>query len=128
LLSDTDILPPRSGLSSPRPLREYGNVRYHTRMWPFTRRFTESKEAEDRLGTLSRRLDDCESKVRMLTGEWTDTLDRIDRQVGRLAKRQARDAVAAEVGPQDQANGHGPLDEVELRRSRTASPTSRGSL
>ncbi len=61
-------------------------------MWPWKR-----QDAKDGLQTLSRRLDDVESTVRSLKTEWLDTLDRLERIAGRLAKRAQRDGQAAGV-------------------------------
>lgn len=95
---------------------------------PFWRR-KDGKEAEDRLGTLSRRLDDVESKVRTIGLEWNDTIDRLERLVGRFTKRAQR-ALAAEEAPEPDRpsprNGSGapPQDEVTLRRSRLTYPSA----
>lgn len=89
-------------------------------MWPFRRK--ELPADNDRLGTLSRRLDDVESKVRTLTGEWHDTLDRLDRQVGRLVKRQSRALAREESEEVAEPAPQGPVDIVALRRSRGARP------
>jgi hypothetical protein len=88
----------------------------------------------DRLGTLSRRLDDIESRVRTLTSEWLDTLDRIERVLGRLVKRGQR-AQAATEGEDASSPGNGaalssdaapaPGDEVARRRTRLVNPARR---
>ncbi len=70
-------------------------------MWPWQR---------DSLRKLSGRLDEVESKVRMLVSEWTDVLDRLERMAGRLAKREQRDSPAVLSGPAPEARGnHAPL-------------------
>jgi hypothetical protein len=89
-------------------------------MWPFRRR--ELPAETDRLGTISRRLDDVESKVRTMQGEWHDTLDRLDRQVGRLVKRQARALATEEPSEPAEPTRQTTLDIVALRRSRAARP------
>ena len=48
----------------------------------------------DSPSTAARRLDDVESQVRMLKTEWLDTLDKLERLVGRVAKRAERDQAA----------------------------------
>jgi len=76
---------------------------------------------EDRLGTLTRRLDDAESKVRTLTTEWLDTLDRIERILGRLTKRAQRADAPPDVAS-PQVNGETAEDPVQriirIRRNR----------
>ena len=92
-------------------------------MWPWRSSEKRASTEDDRLATLSRRLDDAESKIRMLTGEWQDTLDRMERILGRLNKRAARaEAPAPEPEP---VNGHDHSEAeriVALRRSRVARP------
>ena len=84
-------------------------------------------EQTDRVGTLSRRLDDVESQLRMLKTEWTDTLERLDRMLGRIVKRSAR-ALASEAAPADlpepgsESSPASSLDEVAVRRSARAFP------
>ncbi len=65
-------------------------------MWPF-RRAKEPDSVGDRLLTALRRLDDLESGQRLLKTEWLDTLDRLERIAGRLAKRVERDGKATGV-------------------------------
>lgn len=99
-------------------------------MWPFSKRAA----ADDRLSTLSRRLDDVESKARTLTAEWLDTLDRIERVLGRLVKRGERErdraaSDAAAVNGADPGGQHQPpgaaADEVAVRRARFVNPAAR---
>lgn len=81
-------------------------------------------EEEDRLATLARRLDDAESQVRMLKTEWLDTLDKLERLTGRLAKRAQRDAPAPVNGAEEPHQAPMP-DVVALRRSRMVNPAGR---
>ena len=68
----------------------------HCVMWPFTR-----KETRDTCRTLAARLDDVESRLKLLTGEWNDVLDRLDRMVGRVVKRAQRDGAPSLIPPAD---------------------------
>jgi hypothetical protein len=75
---------------------------------------------DDRLATLSRRLDDAESAIRSLKGEWIDTLERNERMLGRIVKRAAR---AQESLPlPDESPPSASLDEVAIRRARGTFP------
>ena len=80
-----------------------------------------SKDAEDRIATLSRRLDDVESAFRKIRAEWTDSEERMSRIAGRLAKRAARDLERAEAADAPPAVAQ-PPDEVALRRARRSFP------
>lgn len=95
--------------------------------------FSKRQDSSDRLATLSRRLDDAESTLRMLKTEWLDTLERLERMVGRFAKRREREAAreaTPEAEPGEGANGQSPslagLDEVAVRRSPRRFPGQRG--
>lgn len=59
-------------------------------MWPFSRP-KEDDSVADRLSTVVGRLGELESQVRLLKTEWLDTLDRLERIAGRLAKRAERE-------------------------------------
>lgn len=63
-------------------------------MWPF-RRDASSGRGGDTLPTLSERIDALERRFKMLDGEWSETLDRLNRLSGRLAKREERDGRGA---------------------------------
>lgn len=101
-----------------------------TQMWPFRRAGSDSTH-DDRLATLSRRLDDVESKCRTLGLEWQDVLDRLERLAGRVAKRGQRDG-AALLAPGDAPEappatpappaGSRALADVLKRRSVRAPP------
>lgn len=97
-------------------------------MWPWKR-----KASTDPPATADRRLDDLESQFRMLKGEWLDTLDRLERLAGRLAKRAEREAGAPVLtsppqsepeGPRAPYNGSRAMADVMKRRARPlVSPT-----
>lgn len=84
----------------------------------------ETPETRDRLGTLSARLDDVESSVRKLRVEWQDVVDRLERIMGRMNKRAARQAQAeAEAEAEVEAPPSHPVDdEVTKRRTRLFGP------
>ncbi len=100
-------------------------------MWPFSGR-KEPDGVGDRLSTALRRLDDLESGHRLLKTEWLDTLDRLERIAGRLAKRAERDGkhVLAEEGPAAPVASPPPasraLLDVQRRRAPRVMP-GRGS-
>lgn len=103
-------------------------------MWPFSRRVRLAAVEDDRIATLSRRLDDAESKVRGLTTEWLDTLERIERVLGRMVKRSERavragsDPAPANGAEEGAAGLQAPssvADEVAVRRSRLVNPARR---
>ena len=73
---------------------------------------------EDRLRTLSGRIDDVESDLRRVRVEWRDVLDRLDRMAGRLRKRLEREAAAAvEEQPTVEEQPESEFDrEMRLRR------------
>lgn len=85
-----------------------------------------SKDAEDRIATLSRRLDDVESAFRKVRAEWTDAEERMSRIAGRLAKRAARELERLDPPPPDEARDRAPPDEVALRRQRRVFPNGSG--
>lgn len=72
-------------------------------MWPWKR-----KEKGDTPATDGGRLAEVESQVRMLKGEWLDTLDRMERLAGRLAKRAEREQGAPALTQAPQAEPEGP--------------------
>lgn len=91
-------------------------------MWPWKR-----KEKSDTPATDGGRLAEVESQVRMLKGEWLDTLDRMERLAGRLAKRAEREQGAPVLTrtPQDEPeaprapyNGSRAMADVMKRRAR----------
>ena len=87
-------------------------------MWWKKRSDAEPRATADALATLARRLDDAESALRRLHVEWTDTLDRVTRMAGRVAKRAER---AREVDDQDQdapTNGAMTPAQVEVAKRR----------
>jgi hypothetical protein len=85
------------------------------------------QQSDDTLRTLKNSIEDLQSDVRRLRGEWEDALDRFERIMGRLNKRAQRDAPpppADGVGRPVRVNGApeaevpaDPLDEVLIRRS-----------
>ena len=80
----------------------------------------------DALATLSRRIDDVESTVRLLKSEWLDTLDRIERIAGRLAKRAVRDAPRDEAPDGAHTPVQGSFDPIAIRRNGGRFPGSGG--
>lgn len=85
-----------------------------------------SKNDGDRLGTLSRRLDDVESEVRRIRVEWRDVLDRLDRLAGRIAKRQQRalEQLAEEPASTPEEQPESDFErEIRLRRGPTRAVT-----
>lgn len=75
----------------------------------------------DRLGTLSRRLDDVESDLRRMKGEWLDTHDKLAKLAGRLRKRAEREleAAAAEEPTQEAPQESDFEREIRIRRGPT---------
>lgn len=59
---------------------------------------------EDHLRTVLGRVEEVESKLRRLEGEWTDAYEKLARLSGRIRKRAERElSVAAEVEPAEEA-------------------------
>lgn len=83
---------------------------------------------DDRLSTALRRLDDAESQLRLLKTEWLDTLDRLERIAGRLAKRAERDGRSVLAAETPAAPDQAPppvsraLADVLRRRARHSPP------
>lgn len=69
-------------------------------MWPWKR-----QAIEDRVKTAEGRLSDAESTLRLLKGEWLDTLDRLERMVGRVVKRGQRDSLLSTPAGNGEAPG-----------------------
>jgi hypothetical protein len=76
------------------------------------KRDTPPPETADLLRTLSQRIDDSERVLRGLKTEWLDTLERLERIAGRLAKRAQR---AIPGAPADGAPDEGPQMTLGLR-------------
>jgi hypothetical protein len=92
-------------------------------MWPF-RRKTGDRPVEDRLLAL-------ESDLRLIRGEWTETLDSLTRERHRIVKAAARaNSLLLEAAPpaapvaRAAANGPQPddTDEVTIRRTHRTFP------
>ncbi len=83
-------------------------------------------EVKDDLETLRRRLDEAESAIRLLKTEWLDTLDRIERIAGRLAKRAVRDAPRDEAPDGAHTPVQGVFDPLAIRRRGGSFPGSGG--
>ena len=92
-------------------------------MWG-KKRSDEEKRTADAVQTLVRRVEDLDSALRRIQVEWSDTLDRLTRMAGRIAKRAERAQLRLE--PVDDDQGDAPMNgamtpaqvEVAKRRSR----------
>lgn len=81
---------------------------------------------EDRLATLSRRVDDAEDQLKKLRREWSDVEEKMGRLAGRMAKRAQRDLDEQlrllEGGGGGEEPDEPEDDEVAKRRGRKAWP------
>jgi len=85
---------------------------------------TKVQGSDDTLATLKKSIEDTEARFRRLEGEWLDTLERINRALGRLAKRAQR-AEEPEPGSPEALPLHTASvdhDPVLLRRSGRTRP------
>jgi hypothetical protein len=85
----------------------------------------------DDLRTVLGRIEEVESKLRRIEGEWADAYEKLARLAGRIRKRAQRELEAATVGTVEPGTDEEPtaaaptLDEVSKRRTRMFGPTSR---
>lgn len=81
-----------------------------------TDHLTEVRQLDDALeARLRADLDRIDSQVRTLKVEWLDTLERIERVLGRIAKRAERAGAATPHADEQQHPGLPPLDPISAR-------------